>query len=120
MEKQNYSIRLDLKKLKEAFVYNFKGKTATRKCIVIPVDNNPAIYVGEKCAYLNLNAFEVTNPQYDDTHAISESLPKEVREAMSEEERRNMPIVGNMRPFKSQQMQASGTVTVGDGDDCPF
>lgn len=34
----NYSIKANLLKIKGAFVTNLKGKTATRRCLVIDID----------------------------------------------------------------------------------
>lgn len=61
---QNFGIKIDLQKLRNAFLRVFKGKTATKRCIVIPIDDNPAIFLGEKGCYLNLTAIELVNPQY--------------------------------------------------------
>lgn len=49
----NFSIKEDLLKLKGAFITNFKGRTETKRCLVIPVDDS-GLYVGEKGVYLNL------------------------------------------------------------------
>lgn len=46
--KQNYSIKIDMLKLNGAFMRNMTGRTATKKCIIIPVDDNPSVYLGEK------------------------------------------------------------------------
>ena len=43
----NFSIKEDLLKLKGAFITNFKGRTETKRCLVIPVDDS-GLYVGEK------------------------------------------------------------------------
>ena len=36
----NYSIKANLLKIKVAFVTNLKGKTATRRCLVIDIDES--------------------------------------------------------------------------------
>lgn len=71
----NFSIKEDLLKLKGAFITNFKGRTETKRCLVIPVDDS-GLYVGEKGVYLNLTAIEMENPQYKETHCIKQSLDK--------------------------------------------
>lgn len=43
----NFSIKEDLLKLKGAFITNFKGRTETKRCLVIPVDDS-GLYVGGK------------------------------------------------------------------------
>ena len=94
----NFSIKEDLLKLKGAFITNFKGRTETKRCLVIPVDDS-GLYVGEKGVYLNLTAIEMENPQYKETHCIKQSLDKEIYEALSEEQRQSLPIIGGMRPL---------------------
>lgn len=47
---QNFGIKIDLQKLRNAFLRVLKGKTATKRCIVIPIDDNPAIFWGRKAA----------------------------------------------------------------------
>lgn len=123
--KQNFGIKIDLLKLNGAFMRNLTGKTATKRCIIIPVDDNPSIFLGEKGCYLNTVAYEISNQQYGDTHFLKPDLPKEVRDAMTEEERNAQPILGNMRPIKLAQMQVSGNVSMDapegqPDDDLPF
>lgn len=125
-EKQNYSVRIDLLKLNSAFMRSIKGKTETKRCLIIPVDDNPSMYLGTKGCYLNLEAWETREQKYDDTHFVKPSLPKEVREAMTEEQRNAVPILGNMRPMKkseAQQMTVAGSMgadSFEDDDDLPF
>lgn len=124
---QNFGIRLDLLRLQGAFTRNLKGKTATKRCVIIPIDDNPGMFLGEKGCYLNLSAFETQGNQYGDTHLVKPDLPKEIRERMTEEQRRAVPILGNMRPILPQQGTVSGTMQAGDfvneqgeADDLPF
>lgn len=123
---QNYSIKADLLKLKGAFVTNFKGKTATKRCLVIPVDDS-ALYVGEKGVYLNMTAIEMENPRFKETHCIKQSLDKEIYEALTDEQRQALPIIGGMKPIERKaapQMNVSstfdGTQAVENEDDLPF
>jgi len=123
----NFSIRLDLLKLQGAFTRNLKGKTATKRCLIIPVDDNDCVFLGEKGCYMNVSAFEIRNNQYGDTHLVKPDLPKEKRERMTEEERNAVPILGNMRPIQPQQGTVSGTMQStdfvneqGEADDLPF
>lgn len=67
----NFSIKEDLLKLKGAFITNFKGRTETKRCLVIPVDDS-GLYVGEKGVYLNLTAIEMENPSIK-KHTVSNS-----------------------------------------------
>lgn len=123
----NFGIRIDLLKLQGAFLRNLKGKAETKRCLIIPVDDDHSLFLGEKGCYLNMTAIELENPQYKDTHMIKGDLPKEVREAMTDEQQRATPILGNLRPI---QPKPQATMNVGgeapfeqidaDGDDLPF
>jgi len=117
----NFGIKIDGLKFAGAFLHNVKGKAATKRCLIIPVDDNPNVYVGEKGCYMNFTAVEVQNPQYGDTHLIKGDLPKEVYEKMSDEERQAQPIFGNVRPLKAREMSVTGTTELdGEAEDLPF
>ena len=121
----NFSIKTDLLKLKGAFVTNLKGKTATKRCLIIPVDD-AGLFIGEKGVYLNLTAIEMREPKYQDTHCVKVSLDKERYDAMSEEERNAQPIIGGMRQLERQTAEIvvtstlDGSQVLGDDDDLPF
>ena len=122
----NFSIKTDLLKVKGAFVTNLKGKTATKRCLVIPIDEG-GLFLGEKGVYLNLTAFEMREERYGDTHVVKQSLPKDVYQALSEEERNAQPLLGSLKPLEpapAKQMQVSRTTdaatAVEEPDDLPF
>ena len=119
----NLGIRIDALKFSGAFMRNLKGKTATKRCLIIPVDDNPNIFLGEKGCYMNFTAVEVNNPQFGDTHLIKADLPKEVYEQMSDEQRNAQPIFGNVRPIRPREMAVTGRVPSDENkqqDDLPF
>lgn len=92
----NISIKIDLLKL-VGVETSMKGKSGNPiKGFFIPYESNH-VFVGDKGRYLSLQAFELKNPRPDskDTHMIKIDLKKEVRDAMTEEERNSQPIVGN-------------------------
>ena len=41
----NFNIRLDLLRLQGAFTRNLKGKTTTKRCLIIPIDDNPGMFL---------------------------------------------------------------------------
>lgn len=106
-QEKDYAMKVNLTQLTGAFLKELTGRTATKRCIIIPVDDNPSMYVGEKGVYLHIAAFANENPQYGDTHMLKPNLPKEVREQMTDEQRRSQPILGNMRPLR-QELQTQG------------
>ena len=78
-----------------------------------------------KAVYLDLSAFALREPKYDQTHLVKQSLPKEVREKMSKEELDAMPILGGMKAFESVSNNAADAcnapiVGVSSVDDLPF
>lgn len=120
----NFGIKIDLLKLKGAFMRNLKGQTATKRCLIIPVDECDGIFLGEKGVYLNLTAIEMQNPQFNDTHCIKPDIPKEQREAMTPEAQKAIPILGGLRAIKVEQSQMNVSGTLGQeafgDDDLPF
>ncbi len=121
----NYGIKLDLLKLKGAVVRNLQGRTATKRCIVIAVNESDGMLLGKKGSYPNLTAIEMQNPQYNDTHCIKPDLPKEQREAMTTEMQNAIPIVGGLHPIekKTPTMQVNGTIgadAFAPEEDLPF
>ena len=109
------SISIDLQKMKNAKLLNI-GKDVKKRCICIPIDDNPEIFVGsEKGVYLGLIAIERKEPgQYGDTHLVKGSLPKKVWDTMSDEEKRAQPILGSIRPIG--QVSANGNEEMEDED----
>lgn len=89
--KQNYSIKIDMLKLNGAFMRNLTGRTTTKQCIIIPVEDNPSVYLGEKGCYLSMSAFDTPGSQYGNTHMVKPDIPKEIREQMTEDQNGKYP-----------------------------
>lgn len=121
----NYSIKTDLLKIKGAFVTDIKGRTATKRCLCIPIEES-GLFLGEKGCYLNLTAIAMQNPQYGDTHCLKVSFDREVYERMTDEEKAAQPIVGGLHELRRRQ-QAAVDLTASDNpfiamdeEDLPF
>lgn len=117
------SSRINLLNLK-CSVVNMKAKSGMMDCLVIPIELNN-LFKGDKGVYLDLIAFEVINKQANskDTHLVKQSLPKEKREAMSEEDLKAMPILGNHAVWsdgQSTQEPVSNSAPISEVDDLPF
>lgn len=101
---------VDLSKVDGAFMYEFTGKDGQKhRCVCVPV-NGRAMFEGKSGVYLDLTAVVSPVGKYS-THFLKEYLGKEEYGRMTEEERRRMPIIGNMKPFsakKSGGMAAQG------------
>lgn len=95
----NYSLKIDVKKLNKAFVTPIQGKTATVECVCIPVSEFYAGKNGE--AYCNIEIVERKQTgQYGDTHFAKQQLEKASYQALSEEQRKAIPILGSFQPSK--------------------
>lgn len=126
----NFNAKINLMKLKRAGIMSIQGRGETLRCLVIPVEENHLFISSDeqnkpKAAYLDLTAWELRNPKYDETHMIKQSLPKEVCEQMSDEELKAQPIIGGLKPFESEQQNAAGScdapfAQVSDYNDLPF
>lgn len=121
----NYNIKIDLQKMQNAFLRKFTGRIATKTCICIPIEDNPSLYLGEKGTWFSMTAFEVENSQYGDTHYVIGDIPKELRERMTDEQRRAFPILGNMKPIQPRQQSVTQTTDMNapeeqPQDDLPF
>lgn len=122
MEK-HYGVKLDLAKLNKVAAVNLKGKNGNNvKCVVIPVEENN-IFISDKGGiYLDLTAIAMKKENYGQTHLIKRDIPKEEREKMTEEELKNQPIIGALKPLKAKQAEVTETAEVSsnDSDDLPF
>lgn len=118
------TLKINLLNLKGA-MKNMKtksGKEVLTYCIPVEMNN---LYQGEKGLYLDMVAFEVKEKKNDskDTHLIKQSLSKDVRKAMTEEEKRAMPILGNLRvmdEFEEKEPVSSPEPDQGEDDSLPF
>ena len=102
------------------------------ECIVIPIAKNNLFKSDKGNVYLDLVAFEQKNPQTDkdgaitQTHLVKQSLPKEIREKQTKEEKMAQPIIGSLcilgGKFSQTEHQAVVDKDLGEPseDDLPF
>lgn len=110
----NFIIKLDLQKIQGAFVTNLQGKSATKTCICIPIED-AGLFLGKQGCYLDLTAIELREPKYDDTHCIKQQVSKDRYQQMTDEQRKAMPIIGGLHALQSRQdnnYQQVNTTTV--------
>jgi hypothetical protein len=99
-----------------------KGAAGMIECLIIPIEKNK-LFVGEKGVYLDLIAFEIKEPKSDskDTHIVKQSLAKDVRESMTDEQLKAMPILGNLSVWLGgESLPISSTTTLEPDSDLPF
>lgn len=97
----NLSTKLNLAALKHTRKL-LKGASGEIDCLIIPIKENN-LFVGDKGLYLDLNHFPIKSPAegQKDSHLVKQSLPKELLEKMSDEEKKAMPILGNTKEWGS-------------------
>jgi len=98
---------------------NKEGKEITG--LFIPLEVNHLEQAKNGNVYLNTVAFKMQEPKEWADHIIKHSLPKEVRESWTEEEKKNEPILGNLQSSASGQgTGALSSEVVSEDDDLPF
>lgn len=131
MENDNYGIHFNALKYVNSGVLNIKRRSETKRCLVVPIEDNHLFEsVNEdgspKAVYLDLNAFALREPKYEQTHIVKQSLPKDVRESMTKEQLDAMPILGGMKPLVNPSANAATASNVPfaqpteDDSDLPF
>jgi len=117
--------KIDLTQLQHV-VKEMNGKSGPTKCLIIPIDSNNLFTGKNGNVYLDLVGFELkTIGQYGDTHMIKQSLPKDVREKMTDEQKKAMPIFGNMKvsdgpTASTPNVTAADLDLAADEEDLPF
>lgn len=101
-----------------------KGAAGMVECLIIPIAKNK-LFVGEKGVYLDFIGFEIKEPKADskDTHIVKQSLSKEERETMTDEQLKAMPILGNLSVWSgvgTEKAPISSTTTLEPDSDLPF
>ena len=119
----NLVVKLQLNSLKNVFVKDFQGKTETKRCICIPIDDND-LFISEKgSVYLDLLAWENNKLKDGKTHLVKQSISKKRREWMSDDELKSQPILGDVKPLENQSKDLPTTdmsVVNNYDDDLPF
>lgn len=126
----NLTGKINLMRLRNACIVTVKGRTATKRGVFIPIDDNSLFVSADenlnaKAVYVDVNVWENRAPgKYGNTHSIRQSLPKEVRENMTDEALKEIPFIGNLRPFESvnaaQTVTPVATAEAAANDDLPF
>lgn len=119
----NLKMKIILSGLKHVVRQEKRKDGSMVECLIIPIDQN-YLYRGKDGAmYLDLTAIESTSPPkegFKDTHFIKQSLPKEVYDKLTDEERKATPIMGNLFPWSAMGSSAPQVVNQNEDDDLPF
>ena len=127
----NLNLSIDLTKLKGARVMEIQGKTTTRKCVVIPIDNETGtVYDAYKSqtkeglpttrhlddVKLNLVAIEYKQKRHGISHGIKPAFSREVSERMTEEEVYATPWMGTVKPWSIAAEQDDDDLPAGNNE----
>ena len=100
----NYQLKFDIKKLHKAFIYPIQGKTEKIECVCIPVTEffkGKLDKDGKEPYYCTLEIKEKkVVGSYGDTHFAVQNLEKESYKLLTDEQKKNLPILGNFQPSK--------------------
>lgn len=100
-----------------------KGQSGDIECLVIPIAQNN-LFKGEKGVYLELTGFEIKNKANGskDTHLVKQSLPKEIYEKLTDDQKKAQPVLGSHILWSSQSgtMGEAPIVVQKENDDLPF
>lgn len=103
----NYNFKIDLAKILDAKVVdNEKGKF-----IVIPVEKNDIYLTDKGAAYMNFAAREMREEKFGQTHFIKQVVSKKMFKGMTDEERKNIPILGGLSPDNGGQYSSNNAQT---------
>lgn len=127
----NYNIKVKLSALQGAFVKELSGSTSTKRCLVIPIADAGLFETSKGDVYLDLTAWERRSQSpYGDTHFLKRHLSREEYEKTPEDARRNLPIIGDLRPLVAKvdagvqppqaAVQQPVVITAKQADDLPF
>lgn len=108
----NYSQSIDLKKLPGARFVKFQGEnglTETYACIPV---NAGYIVKGEKGCYMNLIQQEMKEQRYGQSHFIKPSYSKAAYDEMTEDQRKQIPIIGSSKEIQSQKNTVEETAEI--------
>ena len=127
----NYNLSVEVGKIPGARVMDIQGRTGARACVVIPIDNERGMCVDSyevfdhkiggmvwrplRHARLNLKALECADKRYGSTHFLKPSFSREFYQSIAEEDRRNIPIVGNMKEMPTAGSRVTGS-SANDGN----
>ena len=113
------NIKLNLSNLISAVRFE-NGANGPVECLIIPIEANH-LFKGKSGVYLDMTAFELKEIKDNQTHLIKQSLPKEIYKAQTEEQKKAMPILGNVSSFEASTSEpVSSTDPLPAGSGLPF
>lgn len=93
---KNFNVKINLALMNN--VKTITSKKDNEKYVCIPLSNN-YIFEGKKGLYLDLTAYSYDG-KFGESHFLRNRIPKAIYEKMSEEDKKNTPIIGSMSPLE--------------------
>ena len=93
---KNFNVKINLALMNG--VKTIISKKDNEKYVCIPLSAN-YIFEGRKGLYLDLTAYSYDG-KYGESHFLKNRVPKDVYEKMSEDDKKNTPIIGSLSPLE--------------------
>ena len=93
---KNFNVKINLALMNG--VKLITSKKNNEKYVCIPLSEN-YIFEGKKGLYLDLTAYSYDG-KYGESHFLKNRIPKDIYEKMSEEDKKNTPIIGSLSPLE--------------------
>ena len=93
---KNFTVKINLALMNS--VKLITSKKDNEKYVCIPLSEN-YIFEGKKGLYLDLTAYSYDG-KFGESHFLKNRIPKDIYEKMSEEDKRNTPILGSLSPLE--------------------
>ena len=93
---KNFNVKINLALMNN--VKTITSKKDNEKYVCIPLSEN-YIFEGKKGLYLDLTAYSYDG-KFGESHFLKNRIPKDVYEKMSEDDKKNTPIIGCLSPLE--------------------
>ena len=93
---KNFNVKINLALMNG--VKTITSKKNNEKYVCIPLSDNN-IFEGRKGLYLDLTAYSYDG-KFGESHFLKNRIPKDIYEKMSEEDKKNTPILGSLSPLE--------------------
>lgn len=93
---KNFNVKINLALMNG--VKTITSKKNNEKYVCIPLSAN-YIFEGRKGLYMDLTAYSYDG-KFGESHFLKNRIPKDIYEKMSEEDKKNTPILGSLSPLE--------------------
>lgn len=95
----DFFMSIELTKYKGASVQDLKFNGQPVKCVIIPIEGNAITVMESGRAFANISVKDKnTVDKYGNSHYLRPYYTKEGFKSLSEEDRKNIPFLGNLKP----------------------